>query len=149
MLRGFPAVGPPSIDENMSIKDLEGGPQNAVLRLGKRALLEELGLTPDCYTDENLRILSVFLETAENNLNVSLCGYARLNMPYDRLRIIRVVPRADYEFTAWENLDLDSDELIRKILQPTLPYHPTAKFRMLMVLLHRNGFPVGYERFLA
>lgn len=144
----FPGSWAPSVDENMALKDLEGGSQGAILRFGKRALREELGLTSDCYTDENLRILSVLLETAENNLNISLCGYVRLNLPYDRLRrMIRVVPRADYEFTAWESLDLDSDELISEILQPTLYYHPTARFRMLMVLLHRNGFPVGYERF--
>lgn len=149
-LAWFPGKWAPSVDENMSHKDLDGGSQGAILRLGKRALLEELALTPDCYSDENLRILSVFLETADGNINVSLCGYARLNMPYDRLRrILRVIPRADHEFTAWDSLDLDSDELISEILKPSLDYHPTARFRMLMVLLHRNGFPVGYERFFA
>lgn len=142
----FPNTWSASFEENMSDKDLEGGREGAVLRWGKRALLEELGITEDVYDPLNLRVLSVFLEG--DILNVGLTGHVVLNIASDQLRrIIRSLPRADYEFTAWDFIDYQDDELISEITKPTLPYHPTSRYRMLMTLLKKNGVPRGAERF--
>lgn len=142
----YPNTWSSSLEENMALKDLEGGVEGAVLRWGKRALLEELGLTEDVYSTNNLRILSVFLES--DILNISLCGHVILNISSAQLRkIIRGLPRMDYEFTAWDFLEYRDDELVADILHPSLPYHPTTRYRLLMALIKKNGIPSGAERF--
>lgn len=105
----YPNTWSCSIEENMALKDLEDGTKKAVLKWGKRWLLEELGLTEDVYNEDNLRVLSVFFES--EILGVSLCGHVVLNISSDKLRrIIRSLPRMDYEFTAWDFLEYEDDE---------------------------------------
>lgn len=144
----YPNTWSCSIEENMALKDLkgEGGTAKAVLEWGKRALLEELGLTETAYSTDNLRILSVFLEN--DILNISLCGHVVLNIPSNQLsRIIRALPRMDYEFTAWDFLEYEDKDLMAEILSPALPYHPTSRYRMLMTLIKKKGIPKGAEKF--
>lgn len=137
-----------SIEEQIASKDLAGDGSLAVERWGKRALLEELGLTEQSYLEANLRILSVFLEG--DILNVSLCGMVDLNMSSEQLsRVIRGLPRMDYEFHAWDYLNYEDNELIGEILNPSprMEYHPTSRYRMLMALIRKNGLPINAERF--
>jgi len=144
----FPNTWSASIEENMSIKDLDGDRSTSVLRWGERALLEELGITENVYDPRNLRVLSVFLES--NILNMGLCGHVFLNIPSEQLsRIIRSLPRADYEFTAWDFLEYKDDEIISEITKPTLPYHPSSRYRLLMALLKKNNIPRQSERFFS
>jgi len=142
----YPNTWSCSIEENMALKDLEDGAEGAALRWVKRALLEELGLTEAVYRPDNFRILSVFLEV--EILNVSLCGHAVLDISSEQLdRIIRALPRPDYEFTAWNYLQHEDAELIAEILSRSRPYHPTSGYRMLMALMKKNGIPSGSETF--
>lgn len=144
----YPNTWSCSIEENMALKDLDPSPNEAVIKLGKRALLEELGLGEDAYEVENLRILSVFLES--EILNISLCGFVKTNLQSDELRrIIRAVPRQDYEFVAWDFLDYEEEELISEIRSPSLPYHPSSRYRLLMAIMHRQGIPVFGERWFT
>lgn len=144
----YPNTWSCSLEENMALKDLSGDPDHAVLQLGKRALLEELGLGDDAYQDENLRILSVFLES--EILNASLCGFIKTNLTADQLRrILRGMPRRDYEFVAWDFLNYEPEELITEIRSPSLAYHPTTRYRLLMALMHREGMPRFGERWFT
>ena len=143
----YPNTWSCSIEENMKLEDLEGGIEGTVLRWGKRSLKEELGLTEGTdYSVDNLRILSVFLES--EILNVSLCGHVVLNISSGRLeRILRGVPREDEEFTGFKFLEYEDGNLIAEILGPTLPYHPTSRYRMIMALMKKNGMPTGAGKF--
>src|SRR5438034_5075163 len=120
-----------------------------MLQWGKRALLEETGISNTAYSDENLRLISVFLES--DILNVSLSGQAVLNISSDQLsETIKRKPRRDKEFTVWEYLDYKDDALMSEILKPgpKYKYHPTSPYRMLMTLLKRHGLPKDAERFV-
>lgn len=145
----YPNTWSSSIEENMSpIRDLAPGQSPTLLTLCQKALFEELGLGPDAYNPANLRLLSVFLES--DILNVSLCAIATLSITCQDLRkLLRGMPRIDSEFTAWDFLQYREDELIPEIVDGSMPYHPTSKFRLLMALLHRNGLPTNAERFFT
>ncbi len=137
-----------SMEEQISFKDLNVDHRFSVLHWGKRALFEELGITEATYLDDNLRVLSVFLET--DVLNISMCGIVTLNISSAELsRIIRSLPRVDYEFNAWDFLEYEDQELMREILNPSprTDYLPTSRYRMLMALMKKNGLPAGAERF--
>lgn len=139
-----------SIEEQASVDDLGGGVDGTMLKWGKRTLLEELGASDCAYSDENLRLISVFLES--DVLNVSLCGHVVLNISSNQLSdTIKRKPRKDKEFTAWEYLPCDEDALMSEILKPRLgyEYHPTSGYRLLMTLVKRNGLPVDSERFFV
>ena len=149
-LKWYPKTWACSIEEQLGIEDLSGGIDGAVLHWGKRALLEELGVDQISYSDENLRLLSVFLES--DILNVSLCGYAALNISSAQLSdTIKRKPRKDNEFTDWSYVPNTDEALMAEILTNRLDreYHPTSRYRMLMALLKRNGLPVDSERFLG
>lgn len=149
-LHWYPNTWSCSVEEQASIDDLRGGVDGTMLRWGKRALLEELGAGDSSYSDDNLRLISVFLES--DVLNMSLCGHIRLNITSDQLsETIKRKPRKDKEFTAWEYLEYSDDTLMSEILKPraAYTYHPTSGYRMLMTLLKRNGLPDDSERFFA
>jgi len=101
-------------------------------------LFEELGLGSDAYRVDDLRVLSIFLES--DVLSISLCAYAGLNLDYAKLdQIIRGLPRTDYEITEWAFLEFRPVELLTEMISPTRPYHPTSGYRMLMALLKHFG----------
>lgn len=125
-----------SVEEQLAPQDLQAGPHGTVLQWCERLLWEELGLDTDAYRRENLRILSVFLES--DVLNVSLCARVALDIPAGELdRRLRALPRADYEFTDWTFLR--HEELLGELSNPTRSYHPASGYRMLMELIHRYG----------
>jgi len=124
-----------SIEENLRSEELEGDPKTTVARWMNRAIFEELGVKSDhC---KKLRVLSVFLEGVRR-LNVSLTGYALLDLTHEELsKIIKSLPRHDYEFTEHDYLSFE--QIAKELKNPTRPYHPTSRYRMLMALLHRYG----------
>ncbi len=125
-----------SIEEQCTLQDLEGGSKGVLLRWAKRALSEELGLGDDAYSDDNLRILSVFLES--EILNISLCSHVVLNINSGELdTMLHGLPRTDYEFPRWRFLT--PDEVLNELFQPTRHYHPTARYRMLLSLIRHSG----------
>ena len=143
----YPGFWSCSIEEQFSQVDLEGGRRaSAVQHWVVRALEEELALTKTRYSLENVRILSVFLES--NILNISICALVRLDIDHRELsQIIRVLPRKDYEFTEWDYLDYE--EMARELVHPGRRYHPTSRYRMLLALIHRYGEADFARRFLT
>lgn len=128
-----------SIEEHMSIKDIST-PDACLVNFAKRALFEELGLTESHFTEHDLKMLAVFLET--DILNVSLCLMVRLKIGREVLDgIISGNPRTDSEMTAWTYIPYNDEEMMFEILfgAPDRPYHPTARYRLLMALMMKNG----------
>jgi len=134
----FPKTWSSSFEENMTVADLDGK-EPAALTWMKRGISEELGLAPNTHSDDNIRVLSVFLES--DILNISICGFVRLSVDRDTLdQVLRTIPRTDKEFTAWTYLPYTDESLIQEILWPPSEYyHPTSRFRMLLALMKKNG----------
>jgi len=137
----YPGKWSCSIEEQMQPQDMSPGNRDAVLRWGRRALKEELGLDNDdeliTYRDEELKILSVFIEG--EGMGVSLCGYVKLDIDKVTLdALIRNYPRGDYEFTEWTFVNF-SELLDETFIPEKFHYHPTSRYRMLMALLHNYG----------
>jgi pyrimidine deaminase RibD-like protein len=129
-----------SAEEQLSREDLEGGSENAALNWASRLLKEELGLPPDSFHPDNLRLLSVFLEA--DILNISVCAYAGLHTKASELETkLRGSSRPDYEFSRLDFLDLDRKSLLRELFAPARHYHPTSGLRILYTLLKRHGSP--------
>lgn len=136
-----------SVEDTLTRKDLDGGLQRTVLNWGKRLLWDELGLDSSAYHPDNLRVLSVFLEG--DILNISICAYAELNLDSPTLdKVLRGALRTDDEFTEWLFLELQQEEMIKELTQPTRSYHPTSGYRMLMALLKQFGVPKELEKTL-
>jgi isopentenyldiphosphate isomerase len=136
----YPGTWSASVEEQLLREDFKNGEQATALNWGKRLLKEELGLEPDAYHNDNLRILSVFLES--DILNISVCGYAELrinSVTFDT--IIRGHPRTDYEFTDWTFIELDKTYLFSELFKPRRSYHPTSGYRFLQTLLKNFGTP--------
>jgi len=135
-----------SIEENLKPEDLRGERKAAVTRWISRAIFEELGVSSHHYTEQNLRVLSVFLEA--NRMNISIVGLVTLDLNHEELsKIIASLPRSDYEFTDYEFMTIQrtATELVR----PTRNYHPTSRYRILMTLLHRYGEPNFARKFIG
>jgi|GEM_PF-2616653 len=136
-----------SIEESFSYRDLEEGRRGsgALRHWVTRALWEELGLDEESYVMENVRILSVFLESSDVSrvpsvLNICLCVHVPLDIDRQELsKILRVLPRRDYEFTEFDFLDYD--ELVKELTHATGTrlYHPTSRYRMLLALIRKYG----------
>ena len=137
-----------SVEEQMSREDLTQGHRNVALNWASRLLKEELGLHEDSYHPDNLRLLSVFLEA--DILNIALCVYAELQIGESELRTrLQGSARPDYEFGGFDFLDLDRETLLRELLMPTRPYHPTSGLRLLCTLLKRYGSPSRTQLYQA
>lgn len=127
-----------SIEEQLARSDFENGPKMALQKWSIRMLDEELGVDKEAYNTDNLRLLSVFLET--DCLGISLCVYAELNINSATLdSIIKGHPRTDDEFTEWTFLDFKPAVLLKELIRPTREYHPSTDYRMLMALLKQFG----------
>ena len=141
----FPNTWSCSIDEQLAPQDMTGSANNIVLRWGKRMLLEELGLENEAYNDDNLRILSVFLES--DIFEITLCVHVTLDIDSHVLdRVLHGLPRTDYEFDEWTFLDYKV--ALDELFTPTRLYDGTSGYRMLLASIHRFGEPVIAERFL-
>jgi pyrimidine deaminase RibD-like protein/8-oxo-dGTP pyrophosphatase MutT (NUDIX family) len=127
-----------SFEEQLARRDLVADPNSIIQEWAKRALKEELGLDAKAYELDNLRVLSVFLES--DILGVSLCTYVELSVDSGTLNtVLRGLPRTDYEFTEWQFLEFKPIELLSELMRPTLSPHPSSGYRMLMALLKRFG----------
>ncbi|MBL7208605.1 MAG: hypothetical protein ISS52_00765 [Dehalococcoidia bacterium] len=127
-----------SIEEQLARRDLTAGPNVTIQEWGKRMLFEELGLGSDAYKVDDLKVLSVFLES--DVLNISLCAYAGLRLTSAELdSILGGLPRTDYEFNEWAFLEFTPMELLSEMIRPSRLYHPTSGYRMLMAILHHFG----------
>ena len=116
--------------------DFDDATRSPVVNCAQRLLKEELGLESPEYGRDNFRVLSVFLES--EMLNISLCGHAVLEIDGAELdRMLRVLPRQDYEFTEWSFVT--HEQLRSELFNPTRAYHHSSGYRMLMALLHRYG----------
>ena len=143
-----------SVEENFSQKDLGEGRRgvDALRHWVERALREELGLDKTSYAMENVRILSVFLESDiredSNIFNISLCTLVTLDIDHHTLSdIIKFLPRRDFEFTDFEFLNYH--EMAKEFVQPSRNYHPTSRYRMFLSLIHKYGEADFIRRFLA
>ena len=142
----YPKAWACSVEEQLAYQDLQDGTDEAILKLGQRLLKEELGLEKTTYNNNNMRILSVFLES--DCLNISLCAHIKLDIDSTELdKILKYEPRADYEFTEWALIEYK--ELQDELFHPTREYHPSSGYRMLMALIKRYGEPKIAEKFFT
>ncbi len=135
----YPGKWSCSIEERMTPEDIAQNQDEAVLKWFERSLKEELGLGRESYNENNLRVLSVFLES--DILNISVCAHATLNISTAEMKRMLEIPRIDYEFDDWKFLT--HKKLLDELFYPdsTRPYHPTSGYRMLMALIKRHGEP--------
>lgn len=132
----FPGMWSCSVEEQLSLQDVQE--EEPVQKWFERLLREELGLGTETYNKDNLRVLSVFLES--DILNVSLCAHAVIDLISKELEVIlESLPRTDYEFSEWKFLSYK--DLLEELFRPTRLYHPTSRYRMLMALIKRFGEP--------
>lgn len=127
-----------SIEENFTLEDKPSHP-GSIARWMQRALKEEMGLLLGShYDNDDLKILSVFLES--NRMNIALSGFVRLNIDKKQLEThLKVWPRDDDEIVKAKYMTFD--EIKKQLFNPTLQYHPTSRYRMLMAILHEYGEP--------
>jgi diguanylate cyclase (GGDEF)-like protein len=143
-----------SLEENLSVKDFDDGRQGVevVRHWAKRGLNEELGLHGDDYFDQNVRILSVFVESdlsqSASVLNICLCALVLLEIDSPVLAAkLNGMPRKDYEFSEFQFVLYD--EMFRELTQPTRQYHPTSRYRMALALVQRHGEEGFAQQFLS
>ncbi|MBZ5650429.1 MAG: nucleotide-binding protein [Acidobacteriia bacterium] len=139
-----------SMEENLSVKDFAHRPQGAepVRNWAKRALDEEFGLREGDYSVENVRILSVFVESNPDAdvLNICLCAVVLLEMESEALSArLRSKPRKDHEFSDFRLVSYE--EMFGELIQPTRKYHPTSRYRMALALVQREGQASFAQRF--
>ena len=146
----MPGLWSCTIEEQLDRKDFEDGGQDAaILNLGKRILREEMSLDDAAYDTDDLRLLSVALES--DTLTMVICGYVKLHFNQAQLeRWLHGIPKEDLEFTAWEFLDVSRP---REVLlaeargSRRYSYHPTAGYRMVLMFMHRFGRPTQSDGF--
>jgi tyrosyl-tRNA synthetase len=133
-----PGVWSCSFEEALSQDDVEQQDESPILHLMRRGLHEELGLDHTHYWDEDLRVLSLFLES--DIVNLSLCGVVALQITEAELvRILRsgwVPDRLEAVERAF--IDAEGHALFAEMQHPTRTYHPTSQYRMLMFALHKS-----------
>ncbi|MGB9774883.1 MAG: hypothetical protein ACPL4I_12870 [Bacteroidota bacterium] len=134
----FPGTWSCSVEEQLSLQDVQGDPDRVAQMWFERLLKEELGLERGTYNTDNLRVLSVFLES--DILAISLCGHAVIDLSARELdQVLKNLPRTDYEFSEWDFLS--HRELLNELFHPTRPYHPSSRYRMFLALIRRFGEP--------
>ncbi len=142
----FPGTWSCSIEEQLSLQDIQDGPEKSVQKWFERSLKEELGLGTEMYNKDNLRVLTVFLES--DILAVSLCAHVVVDLSSKELdRVLDSLPRTDYEFSEWDFLS--HEELLDELIHPKRQYHPTSRYRMFMALIRRFGEPRLAEMFFS
>jgi pyrimidine deaminase RibD-like protein len=140
----YQALWSVSAEEDLHPSDFATGAGDAFLLWGHRLLQEELQLTPEAYRDEELRLLSVFLET--DLLNISFCGFAEIRYTREQLDLRLTERRGDIEFVKWDFLKIERTELLTEIFGPAeRHYHPSSRYRLLIVFLKCFGRPHDSE----
>jgi hypothetical protein len=126
----------PSLDEQLSDTDLQEPIENRVCKWAQRLLFEELGVVPTEYDNDNLRVLSVFLEG--DVLNISLAAEFQLNLTSEQLNArIRVRARQDEEFDDWTFVSYD--ELLNQLFRSSHDCIATYRYSILLTLLRKFG----------
>jgi isopentenyldiphosphate isomerase len=139
----FPGLWTCSIEENMTVEeDIRSGKDvRAVRALVERGLREELRLVEgEDYRLDEARVLSVFLETHESVLATHLCIVVTLELTADECdhRLRSVADGTDEEARRW--VFARPEELLPYLVSEDAEFfHPTARYRMLMFLLHKWG----------
>lgn len=125
-----------SLEEQLTLADINNGQKTPLLKWTRRLLEEEIGLSNDHYDDENIRALSLFIEG--DLLNCSFVVMVTLDADsIDLDKIIREAHRSDIEFTDWEFMDIR--DIALEILKGKREYHPTSGYRVLMAHMRQYG----------
>ncbi|MBP6237562.1 MAG: hypothetical protein KA536_15540 [Saprospiraceae bacterium] len=125
-----------SSEEQIHPKDFSIPNTHVLKHCLDRLLKEEIGVLNNIYEIDNFRILSVFIET--DILNVSLAGIVKLNIDSKDLQTsINVIAKNDYEFQKFKLLDYK--EIQKELMSPTMEYHGSAEYRILLALYHKYG----------
>ncbi len=133
-----------SLAEQIKEGDFDDGPDRVLLRWCRRLLEEEAGLGEEACTDDNLRILSIFLES--DILNISICTHAEIRLDSKTLsKVLKSLPRTDYEFSDIAFLDLNRTELLSEAFRPARQYHPAAGYNLLWCFRKNYGTPTDSE----
>lgn len=99
------------------------------------------------YYQKDLGILAIGLQA--QILNVCLFGHARLAISAEELETrLRESPKKGKTFRDCKFLDIDDVTLLQEILYSRRQYHPTSRFRMMLLLIQRKGFPRSANVFL-
>lgn len=131
----YPNTWAVSCEESAQSTDLDN--INPILFWAKRLLKEELGVDENDYSEENLRLLSVFLES--EIMNITLCMILKLNISSIKLdNILKSQEKLDDEFIDWKFLTYEDAAAL--LLEPKENFHPTTQYRIFMSLLHLWGF---------
>lgn len=140
----YPGAWSCSLEEQITPEDLRGK-ESVVLLWARRMLDEELGLEPSELNPDNLRVMSVFLES--DIMNVSLCTHISLNLDSKELDLrLRLLPRKDNEFSEWQFMT--HRELIDELRSPTSTHHASTGYRIVFALIKRFGDIATLERIL-
>jgi diguanylate cyclase (GGDEF)-like protein len=133
-----------SVEENLSTKDFDDNRRgvDVVRHWARRGLNEELGLQDADYSTQNVRILSVFVESdlspSTSVLNVCLCVLVRLEIGAEALALkLNTAPRKDHEFSEFHFISYD--DMLGELVHPTRQYHPTSRYRMALALIQHHG----------
>ncbi|WP_164962234.1 hypothetical protein [Rubrivivax sp. JA1026] len=133
-----------SLEEQLIPEDLVRN-DSVILYWSHRMLDEELGIGPSELNEEDVRVMSVFLEA--DTMNVSLCASIALAIDSSELdNRLKLLPRKDYEFVDWQFMTYD--ELAEELRSPSNHHHGSAGYRMLFALIRRLGNPGAIERIL-
>lgn len=140
----YPGAWSCSLEEQITPDDLFGK-DSVVLSWARRMLDEELGLQPNELNPDNLRVMSVFLES--DIMNISLCAHISLNLDSEELNHrLRLLPRKDNEFSEWQFMT--HRELIDELRSPTNTHHASTGYRIVFALIKRFGDTAALEKIL-
>ncbi|MCL4537354.1 MAG: hypothetical protein M1610_07175 [Nitrospirae bacterium] len=133
-----------SIGEQLDPKDLEGD-KDCILNWVKRALWEELGISNEDFSPENVRVMAVNFEGDINNF--ALATVVVLNYDSKQLDAKLNDPlKIDREFEKWAFMSCDN--IPKELVKPTRNYHPSTGIRMFYAGLYEFGAPGLNRRLL-
>jgi hypothetical protein len=135
-VRYFPDCWSCSIEEQLSLKDIQTSESEVMEQWIRRMLFEELGVDRSGIHMDNARVFAVFLET--DILNCSLAGL--ITLKYDRETLNAIIdkhPRPDYEFQSWDFIRWS--DLSRELVVPSRHYHPSTGLRMFLAGISKYG----------
>lgn len=145
-----------SIGEQLDIKDFGNftGNEDVVLNWVERALSEELGISNDDFSSNNVNVMAVNLEGDINNFALatvvvlkydSLQLDAKMRMPC--ITDTNEIDRSSFEGTApWKFMHCN--DIPKELVKRTMNYHPSTGIRMFYAGLFKFGAPRLNRRLL-
>ena len=134
----WPNTWSASIEEQLDEKDL--GARDPIESWISRALAEELNVEGRATNLSSLRVFSVLLEADIPNIGIDAIAELKI----DRATLDEILngkPRPDYEFVAWDFIELTRERLLQELLSPSRRHHPTTPYRLVHLFVQRFGFP--------